>query len=194
MALIVAITGGIGAGKSVVSNILRVMGYEVYDCDLEAKLLMDSSEEIKKDLCCLIDSRCVSESGEIDRRVLAEIVFSNPTKLERLNSIVHKAVVDDIMDRVAIACEPVFFLETALLYQSGLDSVVDRVWEVIAPVDVRVERVMKRNGFSREEVLKRIDSQNISIERPHSFITQIVNDNITPVLPAVERSLKETGI
>ena len=82
---LIAITGGIGAGKSVVSNVLRVMGYEVFDCDSEAKIIMDSDVEIKHRLITEISPLSVSSDGIIDRRHISSVVFSDKSKLEQLN-------------------------------------------------------------------------------------------------------------
>ena len=91
MQKIVAITGGIGSGKSVLSRILMAWGYDVYDCDCEAKRIMDSDESIKRRIASEIDAGVVSD-GVIDRVLLAKIVFNDKAKLSILNSIVHNAV------------------------------------------------------------------------------------------------------
>lgn len=182
---IVAITGGIGAGKSVVSRILRAVGIEVYDCDAEAKRLMDCSPDIKRRLSDEIHSSTVRPDGSIDRGALASIVFADTEKLSLLNSIVHSSVRDDIARRAAASSGSLFFIETAILYQSGLDRMADRVWEVTAPENVRIERVMKRNGCSAEEVKRRISSQQFQPEKLHRSVAEIVNDDLSPVLPQV---------
>ncbi|MDE6436166.1 MAG: dephospho-CoA kinase, partial [Muribaculaceae bacterium] len=88
---LIAITGGIGSGKSVVSRVLRAMGYPVYDCDSQAKAIMDADAEIHRRLCSEIDAAVVTD-GVIDRKRLAEIVFNDKAKLAVLNAIVHSAV------------------------------------------------------------------------------------------------------
>ena len=177
-----AITGGIGAGKSVVSKILRTMGYQVFDCDIEAKRLMDSSAEIK--LKTEISDASVDYDGNIDRKHLSSVVFADPAKLERLNSIVHKAVRDEIKHWANNHhANSHLFVETAILYQSQLDKDVDDVWEVIAPEEIRIIRVMNRNRCTREEVISRIKSQSYTPQMPHSKIAHIINDDFTPILP-----------
>ena len=91
-----AITGGIGAGKSVVARILGAMGYEVYDSDSKAKMLMDNSADIKSRLVSAFGPGVIDNNGQIDRRRLASIVFSDNDALQKLNSIVHGAVLNDI--------------------------------------------------------------------------------------------------
>lgn len=156
---VIAITGGIGSGKSVVARILSVMGYECFDCDSEAKAIMDSSREIMELLVSDIHPRAV-ENGIINRKVIADTVFSDKAKLRRLNAIVHGAVKDEICRRISITSSYPFFIETAILYESGIDRMVDEVWLVEADIETRISRVMNRNKMSRREVIARIESQD----------------------------------
>ena len=188
---LIAIIGGIGAGKSVVSNVLRALGYKVYDSDSEAKRLMDTSENIKNDLSTFIDKNVVDDNGTIDRKKLADIVFNDADKLLLLNNIVHAAVRDDIREFTHQSQQYPVFVETAILYQSEIDRMVDAVWDVTAPVDVRICRVMKRNSLTAEQVKARIESQQFTPENPHPNLTIIINDDKTAVLPQIERLIAE---
>lgn len=199
--MLIAIVGGIGSGKSVVSRIVRIMGYEVYDCDSHAKQLMDASDDIKERIKSEIHPECVT-GGRIDRKRLAEIVFDDEEALRKLNGIVHKAVREDLKrwvsdrngkssdsngDGVLLSDDKVLFVETAILYQSGLDRMVDRVWEIVAPLELRVKRVMARNSVDRKEVMSRIESQNSFIPSTlHPSVTHIINDGKLPLLPQIE--------
>lgn len=180
---LIAITGGIGSGKSVISDILRAMGHKVYDCDTRAKALMDTDESIKDDLINLISIDAVRSDRTIDRKLLSEIVFNNPDALSRLNSIVHKAVRADLRRWRDTSSDKTVWVETAILYASRLDREVDEVWEVTAPTELRVQRVMKRNSMSREQVLARISSQSTTAAQLHPLTKTIVNDGVEPVLP-----------
>jgi len=183
MALI-ALTGGIGSGKSVVAEMLGVLGYDVYDCDSRAKYIMDESEAIKKRIRNEICRAAVDESGVIDRKLLAEEVFGSEIKLNLLNSMVHDAVKADLMDWYVF--RDIAFVETAILYQSSLDRVVDAVWNVTASRDLRIERVMKRSGMTPRQVEDSIAAQDSYCDyEPHPHIFDIVNDGVTPVLPRV---------
>ena len=188
---LIAIIGGIGAGKSVVSHVLRALGYKVYDSDSEAKRLMDTSENIKNDLSTFIDKNVVDNNGTIDRKKLADIVFNDADKLLLLNKIVHAAVRDDIREFTHQSQQYPVFVETAILYQSEIDRMVDAVWDVTAPVDVRICRVMKRNSLTAEQVKARIESQQFTPENPHPNLTVIINDDKTAVLPQIERLIAE---
>lgn len=188
MSCLIAVTGGIGAGKSVVSHILRAMGYEVYDTDCEAKRLMDESDDIKRRLCSEISSLAVGSDGAINRSHIASVVFADAQKLEALNAIVHGAVREDIRRWRALPHRhDIIFVETAILYQSELDRIVDEVWDVIAPEELRIERVMARNNCERAAVAARIASQNFIPAIPHHTVHSITNDNFTPLLPQILR-------
>lgn len=182
---LIAITGGIGSGKSIISDILRAMGHKVYDCDTRAKALMDTDESIKNDLIDLISIDTVRNDRTIDRKLLSEIVFNDPDALSRLNSIVHKAVRADLRRWRDTSSDKTVWVETAILYASRLDREVDEVWEVTAPTELRVQRVMKRNSMSRKQVLARISSQSTTAAQLHPLTKAIVNDGVEPVLPQI---------
>lgn len=181
---LVAVTGGIGCGKSVVCRMLTAMGYAVYDCDMRARVIMDNSEKIKTLIATDISADAINADGSINRPALSEVVFSNPEALRILNQCVHKAVREDVRDQSA--AHDILFVETAILYQSQLDKMVSSVWEVVAPEFLRVQRVMKRNSCTREQVAARIRAQILPDDRilhPRTF--RILNDDDTPVLPQV---------
>lgn len=187
----IAICGGIGSGKSIVSRILTVLGFDVYDCDSEAKRLMDADEAMKDAIARDIAEECIVD-GTIDRHRLAGIVFSDSVKLEALNAIVHAAVRRHLAAWIEARTGRPKFIETAILYQSGLDRMVDEVWEVTAPADVRIARVMARNSMSAAEVKARIDAQDAFVPVDiHPSVHVISNDNITPVLPQIEMLLRQ---
>ncbi len=183
---LIAVVGGIGSGKSVVCRILSTMGYDVYDCDSRAKQIMDFSEEIKSRIASEISAEVITDGGQINRQLLASIVFTDNSLLTALNSIVHSAVIKDLM--TWSNGRSIAFVETAILYQSGLDKYVDEVWNVIAPLDMRVGRVCRRNGLSENEVVSRIKSQDSFVPKQrHTRVIDIVNDGSMPLLPRIEQ-------
>lgn len=188
MKRIIAITGGIGAGKSVVSRVLRNLGYPVYDCDAEAKALMDCDVNIREQIATDIDVQAINSDGTINRPLLSSIVFSNPEKLLRLNGIVHGAVRNHFVQWVKDCKSSLIFVETAILYESEFYKLVNDVWEVTAPDETRIERVMNRNGISREEVEMRIKSQSSAVHPAHAII---INDDRHPIIPRVLQLLSE---
>lgn len=184
---LIAISGGIGAGKSVVSKILRAMGYQVYDCDAEAKRIIDSNDNLKTSIDREVARGCLRHDGTVDRRLLADVVFSDSEKLAKLNSLVHSAVIDDIRKWHHDNNKPrkPMFVETAILYQSGIDQMVDEVWEVEASEETRVVRVMCRNNLSAEEVRARINAQMFVPGKYHEHISVIDNDGSRAILPQI---------
>lgn len=185
-AKLVAISGGIGSGKSVVSHVLSALGYHVYDTDSRAKYLMDTSEVIKRQLVEQF-GRNVVVNGDIDRKYLSGLVFNQQEALEKLNAIVHGHVRTDIAEWRNRSDRNLLFVETAILYQSGLDRMVDEVWEVVAPRRVRVERIMSRNGYTEQEAESRVVAQESYVPiQYHANIRTIINDGVLPVLPQIE--------
>lgn len=184
---LIAITGGIGSGKSVVAHLVQVMGYEVYDCDSHAKALMTEDDEVRHQLVEAFGEDTYLADGSLNRQHLSAMAFGNAETLARLNSIVHPATARDMMqwaEALAGKGAEVAFVETALLRTAGLDKLVDKVWHVTAPTDVRITRVMNRSGLTSQQVQDRIASQAIE-EEPEPDEKVIVNDDISAVLPQV---------
>lgn len=184
MKRLIAIAGGIGSGKSVVSKILTAMGYPVYDCDSRAKGLMDNDSHIKSRIKAEICGNAVRNDGVIDRGILSAVVFDDRDKLNKLNEIVHTAVKADIRSW-AEAQSGSAWVESAIIYESGIAGMVDEVWEVTAPEELRVIRVMNRNSMTAEQVKQRIDAQSIPILNPHERVYTILNDDVQPILPQI---------
>lgn len=180
----IGITGGIGSGKSVVSSLLRTMGYPVYDCDEEARKVMHSPS-VKSSLVETFGT-IVFKDGMLDRKELANRVFGNNEQLLRLNAIVHPAVRADFLEWVCKQNTSLVFIESAILYESGLDMTVDEVWFVTAPLELRIARVISRSGLSREEVLRRIDSQMEEAEKGGRADVTIINDGEKALIPQLE--------
>lgn len=185
---IIGLTGGIGCGKSIVRDIAYNMGIPVYDCDSRAKMIMDTDEEIIQAIADNICPEAVTD-GVIDRAVLGARVFSCDVTRRQLNNLVHAVVKKDVMDWVC--GKQTAIVESAILYTSGLNDVVTEDWEVIAPMEIRIERLRKRNpNLSSADIQARIDSQLSETNHPlRNPDYTIVNDNLTPVLPQVERLL-----
>ena len=172
---LVAISGGIGSGKSVVSHLLTLLGYGVYDCDSRAKLLMNRSEDVKRELREAFGDDVITPQETVNRDVLSKIIFGNAEALKKVNSIVHPRVVAEIMSLAGKCNDEYFFFETALPQESGLDKLADAVWLVTAPVEKRIERVIKRSGLTREQVMARIASQDYSNIK-NNRVEYIIND------------------
>lgn len=183
---IIAITGGIGTGKSVVSCILRVMGYPVYDCDSEAKRLMTTDQALVSGIKQLLGDDAYLPDRSLNREYVASRIFADSTLIASMNSLVHPAVLTDIQRWArATGCE-LAFVETALLRESNMTSIIDKVWTVIAPLETRIERVARRSSLTEEQTRNRIANQSNELIESASVI---LNDNIVPVLPQILRLL-----
>lgn len=193
MGQVVAITGGIGSGKSVVSSILRVMGYSVCDTDSFAKKIMENSEEIKLGLRNLFGENIINADNQIDRAELARIVFNDNDALKRLNKLAHPVITAEIINWARVVTDnSSAFIETAILNESGLRMVVDMVWYVDAPETIRVDRVVKRNNISSEEVWNRINAQKGEVlDLSDTQVRVITNDNNSALIPQINFLLEE---
>jgi dephospho-CoA kinase len=189
--LIVGITGGIGSGKSTLSNKLRAEGYQVYDSDKEAKKLQNEHPVIKEKIQHLFGGDVYTDSG-LDRKKLADIVFLNRELLNQLNQIVHPFVREDFLKWVEQrATEKILFMESAILFESGFKELVDKVILMTASEDVRIKRVVKRDGIDPDKVRARISKQLPDSEKiPFSdFI--IHSDDGKPLYDKMKKILKE---
>ncbi len=145
-------------------------------------------------IACEVSAEAVGPDGVVDRAKLAEVVFADRNALSRLNAIVHAAVIDDIENwRVGLPDNTdTAWVESAIIYESGIDRIVDCVWLVEAPEDLRIKRVMARNGVSANDVKKRIEVQNSTYDYVrHSCTQTILNDSLTPLLPQIQRLLQK---
>lgn len=187
---IIGITGGIGSGKSVVSGIVAAMGYKVYDCDAQAKRIMDSTPSVARQIASRIHPSAIDTCGRINRPVLSKLVFGNPEMLAQLNLIVHSMVRADF--RKWVKQHKVAFIESAILYSSKLDKEVTEIWEITAPLDLRVQRIVKRNPqLTYDDIRRRIEAQRGEWDTMRGSNTHlIVNDEFTPLIPQIERLLR----
>lgn len=184
--MIIGICGGIGSGKSVVSRILRLQGKNVYDCDSEAKRIMDNDSGIKSRISCEISAEVTDGFKTPDRRVLAEIVFNNEQARKTLNSIVHSAVVNDVRSR----SRNLLFVEAAILAESGLADICDRIWRIVAPFDIRLNNIIQRDKSNREEAMKRIKSQSEEERLLDNYLEKtdfILNDSDHSLIEQIQK-------
>lgn len=185
MPIRIGITGGIGSGKSVVSRLLEVMGIPVYISDAESKRVTVADPLIRRELCQLVgdDVFC---GGELNKPLLASYLFASSENAQQVNGIIHPRVKEDFRRWVAgHAGLDMVGIESAILIESGFAGEVDIIVMVSAPLDVRVERVMQRDGASRELVMRRIQHQMCDEEKKNSAGFVIVNDGERPLIPQV---------
>ncbi len=185
MAIKIGITGGIGSGKSVVSRLLGIMGIPVYISDIEAKRITQTDQVIRRGLCDLV-GQDVFQGGELNRPLLASYMFGHPDRVQKVNELIHPQVKEDFRQWAArLESEQLVGMESAILVEAGFKNEVDFLVMVYAPLEVRVERAVKRDGSSRELVMKRIEAQmSDEVKRNHADFV-IVNDDETPLIPQV---------
>lgn len=181
----IGVTGGIGSGKTTVCKIFEQLGIPVYYADLKARELMNTDailiQEVKREFG---DDIYTSEG--LNRPKLASIVFSNKTKLEKLNALVHPAVQRDFKNWANNQTKaPYVVKEAALMFESGSYKDLDYVVTVSAPKSLRLQRVVSRDDAKREDVEKRMANQLSEEERLKRSDFVIVNDETKAVIPQV---------
>jgi len=173
----IGITGGIGSGKSYVSDLLRrEFDIPVYDCDQEAKRLTASDASIRLRLIELVGPE-VFDGQELNKRCLADYLFASPENASWVNAIIHPAVLQDFQLWVDRQQKPVVALESAILFESGFNACVDKVLYIDAPEDVRLQRAMLRDGASEEQIKARMKMQQPEINRNQA--DYIIDNNTT---------------
>jgi dephospho-CoA kinase len=164
----VGITGGIGSGKTTVCNIFETFGIPVYNADDRAKKLMTSNKILKSQISDLLGSDAYFKNGRLNRKHIGNIVFKDKNKLAALNALVHPAVAKDgqaWFEQKKIEGHPYAIKEAALLIESKSYKELDKLIVVTAPLELRIERVMKRDKVPREGVEARIKNQMDEQER-----------------------------
>jgi dephospho-CoA kinase len=213
--MLIIITGGIGSGKSMVSQLLKVMGYTVYDCDSRAKELMLTDATLKGQLTELLGPETYAADGRLNRPYVASRIFGNQELLGQMNALVHPAVAADIRRRQLDFSKTLrqglskgldktlrqglgqgfsktpFFVETAIYFDSGFDKYAqaDRVWCVAAPLELRIQRAMHRDGTDRQRIEARILSQMPQEEKIKKSDAVIWNDDTHSIIEQVNALL-----
>ena len=191
---IIGLTGGIGSGKTTVAIMFQDFGIPVYYSDIEAKKIMEQPEIIKK-IVAEFGSELLDANAMLQRKKLAALVFSNPEKLQKLNLIVHPEVKKHFDLWVKCHNEFTYIIkETAILFESGSDVFCDKIITVTAPLSIRIERVVERDGSTKEQVLERIASQLTDNERVEKSDFVIENLNIEQTKIKVETIVRKLSI
>jgi len=158
--LIIGITGGIGGGKSTLAGLLREKGCFVFDTDFEAKRLQNEDAEVRRRMMDLFGNEIYDETGNLNRKKLAGLVFKNQELLSELNQIIHPIVRLKLWEwQQKYAGERYLFVESAIMFESGLYKLMDKIVVVTAPEDIRISRVVKRDKLTVEQVRARIANQ-----------------------------------
>jgi len=191
----IGITGGIGSGKSTVAQIFNVLGIPVYSSDDAAKRLMNEDEEVKNKIIKSFGEESYS-NGKLNRKYLAEKAFSDRSKTDLLNSLVHPATIKDASTWMKKQTAPYIIKEAALIFESGSDEFLDAVIGVKSPLSLRIERTIKRNSVTAADVEARIKLQMDENEKMGLCDYIIVNDEKQMLIPQVlllhQKFLKES--
>ena len=180
----IGITGGIGSGKSTVARVFETLGIPVYNADEAAKRLMQEDPELKSQIIKLFGGDAYI-NGQLNRSFISGLAFSNPEKVKALNALVHPATINDAKSWMAKQQSPYALKEAALIFESGSEKELDYVIGVFAPEELRIRRVMERDGSTREAIQQRIKNQLDEagkMKRCH-FIIQNGDDQL--VIPQV---------
>jgi dephospho-CoA kinase len=188
--MIIAITGGIGSGKSVVSRLLRVEGHPVFDTDLEARLLMEHSPVIRDGLIARFGAEVYAE-GRLNRPFLARAIFGDDQALRDVNALVHPEVKRALRAWYERQPGGIAFFESAILFESGFEGEADAVWSVSAPEAVRIARAVQRDGASPEQVRSRMAAQLPQADKDARADVVILNDDRLPLIPQVAAALEK---
>lgn len=199
----VGLTGGIGSGKSTAARILGISGIPVYDSDARAKRLMNTDQRLREQVVSLLGCGAYSgdadggpgssgnsgspggSGGALDRAYVAGLVFSDPPLLERLNSFVHPAVRNDFIVWAEAQCAPYVVMESAILFECGMDRDMDFIISVTAPMELRLERAGRRDDLQREVVAQRASNQISDQERNLKSDFVLINDEKHLIIPQI---------
>lgn len=178
----IGLTGSIATGKSTVTNMLKELGAFVIDCDKTARDVVAPGTRGLAKIEAAFGKDAVAADGSMDRVYIGDLVFRNPGMKKRLENIlfplIFEALDEELLRLEREGATPVVFLDMPLLYEVKYDSYVDEVWLVYAPFEVQLSRLMKRNGYTKEEALLRIHSQ-ISVDKKKSLAQQVIDNSRT---------------
>ena len=178
------VTGGIGSGKTSVCKVFSTFGIPIFSADEEAKKAMEVDTGIILRLNA-IAGKDIYASGTLDRAELAKLIFNNRFMLAKVNSVVHPAVFSRFGEWVKKQKAPYIIMEAAILFESGGAEIVDRVVTVTAPVEERIERVVRRSNIAKEEVMERIKNQMSDSDKIKLSDYVIDNSENAMIIPAV---------
>jgi dephospho-CoA kinase len=178
------VTGGIGSGKTSVCKVFNVLGIPVFYSDDEARKVMDSEidiiETVKR-----IAGKDVYSSGSLDRAELARLIFNNRKLLKMINEVVHPVVFERFKTWQKSSSSPYVIMEAAILFESGAIKLVDRIVTILAPEEERIERIVRRNNLTREQVLDRIRNQMPDEEKTALSDWVIHNSEHDMIIPEI---------
>ncbi|MBR5034988.1 MAG: dephospho-CoA kinase [Bacteroidales bacterium] len=183
---VIGITGGIGSGKSAILEAFAALGVPAYDCDGRTKDLYREDKALASEVVQLLGTEVLGADGSLNTRKMAARLFGDRTLLEKLESVVHPAVAADFLRWAATQPSDIVILESAILLEKPFfDKFADYVITVSAPEEVRVKRATKRDGATREQILRRMANQWTDAQREAKADMTIITDDTTAYLPRI---------
>lgn len=192
--IIIGVTGGIGSGKSHICRIISSLGFPVYNCDAEAKKLMNTNKHIINSLKQLIGENSYDSEGNLNKPIIAQFLFANEENAHKINSVVHPVVKEDFRSWASAQNADLIFMESAILFESGFNDVVDNVITITAPPETRIERTIRRDNTTREQVIARMNQQMQDEERVRLsdyIICNNTNDNVEQQIKTIIETLSK---
>ncbi|MDR0558827.1 MAG: dephospho-CoA kinase [Prevotellaceae bacterium] len=182
----IGLTGGVGNGKSLVCRIFHLFGAPVFNADLAAKRLYDTDSNLRNRIISAFGSDIYDSSNRIDRAKLAKLIFSDRDSLQKINELVHPAVINDFNRYAASLPDgtPYVIHETAILYEAKMQNMFDAIINVCAPENLKIIRAVSR-GDDENDIKKRIASQLPDNFKKEAADFNIVNDDKTLILPQI---------
>lgn len=174
---IVGLTGGIGSGKTTVAKMFQDLGVPLYIADERAKIVMNTSKDLKKELIALFGQEAYKDN-QINRPFLASKIFSNPDFLKKMNAIVHPKVGEDFTRWIEKQTAPYVLKEAAIIFENDLASHYDFIITVVADLDKRIARVMQRDSTTEDKVMAIVNNQLTDEEKAKQSDFVITNHDL----------------
>lgn len=181
----VAVTGGIGSGKSIVCRLFSALGIPVFYADSEANRLMKEDPDVKNNIISTFGNEVYLSNGDIHRKKLADLIFNDNIALMKINEIVHPAVRNSFSQWTEKQTTKYVIQEAAIVFESGASELFDKIITVYAPDELRIKRVMERDQVSREKVIERMNNQLSDEFKISKSDFVIVNNDIEMIIPQV---------
>jgi dephospho-CoA kinase len=177
---VIGVTGGIGSGQSTVCKILAAQGCKILDVDRKAKHTIDRDKILQKELKQVFGEGIFDSHGKLDRRLLAEIAFSSESKTQILNKLVHPRMVSEMIEEMENSRfsqkYPLIVIDAALLYEVSIEQMFDTIIVVYCELETRIQRVMKRDGLKRKEIMARMRRQ-IPLNEKRDWADYVIDNN-----------------
>lgn len=189
--IVIVCTGGIGSGKSAITNAFGALGYPVYDCDNRAKYLYDIDKKLLSDVACIVGEEIIRADGSLDKAKFAGIIFNNSNLLQQIEALVHPAVIRDFYCWKNQQNSDIVVFESALFFEKDiLHDLADYVILVVADEATRIARVVKRDNISEEEVKSRMANQLPDDKKIDKADYVFYTNDTKPILPQILNIIK----